>query len=182
MKKLRTAGFSRSWAVLVAAVFSTAAMPPISEQARVGLDRVIGTKGVYVSEESAYKFVFPRTDISVRVGRQRLSPVQAPVVGYGKFQTLATALRTTLDEVRRIRGQVGDTLATSAPSAPLNNTSDPTPLNGILSMRGAASDGIYRAAIGRIVLVNGTPIGREMGMSLKLSVFGTNARAFWMPI
>src|SRR6266849_2588815 len=65
-------------AVIVAALCSTAAMPPISPQARAALDRSLRTAGVYVDEESAYKFAFPRTDISVQVGRQRLSPAQAP--------------------------------------------------------------------------------------------------------
>ena len=64
--------------VLAAALSSSAAMPPISQQARAALDRTLGTKGVYVDEESAYKFEFPRTDLSVHVGRQRLSPAQAP--------------------------------------------------------------------------------------------------------
>jgi len=64
--------------VLAAALSSSAAMPPISQQARAALDRTLGTKGVYVDEESAYTFAFPRTDLSVHVGRQRLSPAQAP--------------------------------------------------------------------------------------------------------
>jgi len=60
--------------VMIAAVCSTAAeMPPISPQARAGLDRALGSKGVYAEEESAYKFAFPRTDITIQVGRQRLS-------------------------------------------------------------------------------------------------------------
>lgn len=45
-------------------------------------------------------------------------------------------------------------------------------------MRGVASAGIYRASIGRVVLVNGTPFGREMGMSTALSIFGANQDAF----
>jgi len=64
--------------VLAAALSSSAAMPPISQQARAALDRTLGTKGVYVDEESAHTFAFPRTDLSVHVGRQRLSPAQAP--------------------------------------------------------------------------------------------------------
>ena len=68
----------RTAAVITAAVCSTAQMPPISEQARAGLDRTLGAEGTYVSEESAYKFSFPRTDVSLRVGTQRLSPAQAP--------------------------------------------------------------------------------------------------------
>ena len=45
-------------------------------------------------------------------------------------------------------------------------------------MRGVVSEGIYRAAIGRIAVVNGTPIGSEMGMSTSIVMFGTNDRAF----
>ena len=37
-------------------------------------------------------------------------------------------------------------------------------------MRGVVTDGIYRAAIGRIALTNGTPIGREMGMRTSIVV------------
>src|SRR5262245_46931754 len=60
------------------AVCTTAQIPPISEQTRAGLDRVLSAKGTYVSEESAYKFSFPRTDLSLRIGPQQLSPVQSP--------------------------------------------------------------------------------------------------------
>src|SRR5262245_3403113 len=68
----------RKWAAIVAAVCCTAQMPPISEEMRAGLDRAVGAKGTSVSEESAYKFSFPRTDILVRVGTQRLTSTQAP--------------------------------------------------------------------------------------------------------
>jgi hypothetical protein len=222
--------------VIVAAVCSTAAqMPPISPQARAGLDRALGSNGVYVEDEGAYKFVFPRTDVSVQVGRQRLSPAQAPrswvtfspsmhqegamngeiivleaevdrvmgaalragleVTGLGgtllseqprvlvmnvwkegTFQNLGTALRKTLDEVGRSGANRPE--ATGPVSPPVVNNIDPTPLNGVLSMRGVVADGIYRATIGRIVVVGGTPIGREMGMSTSIVIFGTNERAF----
>jgi len=223
--------------VLVAALSSTAAMPPISQQARAALDRTLGTKGVYVDEESAYTFAFPRTDISVHVGRQRLSPAQAPrswatfspsmhqealvsgeiivledevnpamsaalsgglevtglgntllfdqprlltmnVSGEGTFQTLAGALRKTLDEVGRAGPGRSSSSSLGALSPPVANSIDAAPLNGVLSMRGVVAEGIYRAAIGRVALVNGTPIGREMGMSTSLVIFGTNDRAF----
>jgi hypothetical protein len=221
--------------VIIAAVCSTAAMPPISLQARAALDRALGAKGTYVDEESAYKFAFPRTDISVQVGRQRLSPAQAPrswatfspsmrqegalngeiivledevnhvmsaalnagldvtglgttllfeeprlltmtVWSEGTFQSLASAVRKTLDEVGR--AGAARSKRSGAVAAPVANNIDPAPLNSVLSMRGIVSDGIYRAAIGRIVLVNGTPIGREMGMSTSIVMFGSNDRAF----
>jgi hypothetical protein len=223
--------------VVVAAVASTAAMPPISEQARATLDRTLGATGVYVAEESAHTFVFPRTDISVRIGRQRLSSAQAPrswatfspsmhhegavsgeiivredevnrvmsaaldtglevtglgamlffeqprvlamnLWGEGTFQHLAVAVRRTLDEVGRTRDARSSASIEGATLPPVTNSLDPAPLNGVLSMRGAAADGIYRATIGRVVLVSGTPIGREMGMSTSIVMFGSNDRAF----
>lgn len=223
--------------VLLAALSSTAAMPPISQQARTALDRTLGAKGVYVDEESAYKFSFPRTDLNVQVGRQRLSPAQAPrswatfspsmhqegtvngeiivlesevnramsaalgaglqvnglgpallfeqprlltmsIWGEGTFQNLAAALRKSLDELGRSRSDRSSSSADGAAVPPAGNSIDPGPLNDVLSMRGVVTDGIYRAAIGRVVLVNGTPLGREMGMSTSIVVFGTSDRAF----
>jgi len=222
--------------VVIAALSSTAAMPPISPQARAALDRALGTKGVYVEEESAYKFAFPRTDLSLQVAGQRLSPAQAPrswatfspsmrqegaingeiivledevnrvmsaalnaglevtglggtlpfeqprlfamnVWSEGTFQNLASALRKTLDEVGRA-GQSRAAPPAAAVAPALANNIDPAQLNSVLSMRGVVSEGIYRAAIGRIAVVNGTPIGREMGMSTSIAIFGTNDRAF----
>lgn len=221
--------------VAMVALGSTAAIPPVSEQTRAALDRVLGTKGVYVAEESAYKFAFPRNDVSVQVGRQRLSPAQAPrswatfapsmhqeamvsgelilledevnpvmsaaldgglevhglgatllfeqprlltlnVSGEATFQSLAVAFKKVLDQIRRVRAGPA---ASSGEAVPLlANSIDPAPLNEVLSMRGVAMDGIYRAAIGRVALVNGTPIGREMGMSTSIVMFGSNDRAF----
>jgi Domain of Unknown Function (DUF1259) len=236
MKPSNVTRMWRTWAAIAAAVCSTAQMPPISEQARAGLDRTLGAKGTYVSEESAYKFLFPRSDLSLQVGSQRLLPAQSPaswatfgpskrrqgmvngelillddevnpvitvalksglevtglgstllfeqprlltlnVTGDGEYATLGGAFRKALDEVRRIRDETPQPSA-SPPSMPVKNAIDPASLNAILSMRGSAPDGIYRAAIGRVALVNGTPIGREMGMSMKISIFGTNERAF----
>src|SRR5262245_39170023 len=226
----------RSWAVVVAAVCSTAEMPPISERARAGLDRALGVKGTYVSEESAHTFTFPRSDIALRIDGHRLTPGQSPkswatfspsmhreamvngelvllgdevnpvvtvalksglqvtglggtlldeqprlfvlnVTAEGTYQTLGDAFRKSLDEVRRIRSEQREGSRGAAATAPMTNAIDANPLNAILSMRGMAADGIYRAAIGRVALVNGTPIGRQMGMNTKVSMFGTNDRS-----
>jgi uncharacterized protein DUF1259 len=70
--------FVRAGAIVVAICSTAADMPPISVQARTAIDRTIGAKGTYVDEESAYKFAFPRTDLTIQVGKQRLSPIQAP--------------------------------------------------------------------------------------------------------
>ncbi len=224
-------------AVIVAALCSTAAMPPISPQARAALDRSLRTAGVYVDEESAYKFAFPRTDVSVQVGRQRLSPAQAPrswatfspsmheegmmngeiivlddevnrvmsaalsaglevtglgatllfeqprlltmnISGTGTFQNLGGALRKTLDEIGHSRADRASSSSQGPVLPPVANNIDPAPLNSVLAMRGIVTDGIYQAAIGRIALINDTPVGREMGMRTSLVMFGTNDRAF----
>src|SRR5262249_36527374 len=48
----------------------------------------------------------------------------------------------------------------------------------ILSMHGVVTDGIYRSAVGRVALLAGTPIGREMGIRTTIALFGTSQRAF----
>jgi hypothetical protein len=212
-------------------------MPSITEQVRSDLDRTLGAKGSYVSEESAYRFVFSRTDVALRVGAQRLSAAQAPkswatfspsmhseamvngevvlledevnpvitvalksgldvtglgqallfeqprlfslsVTGQGTYQTLSEAVRKTLNEIPRLRAAPNARPPAGGSSAQVSNTIDATPLNAILSMRGSAPDGIYRAAIGRTAVINGTPIGREMGMRTTVSIFGTNEKSF----
>jgi hypothetical protein len=212
-------------------------MPSVSEQTRGALDRALGAKGIYVSEESAYKFAFPRVDVTVRVGHQRLSPAQAPqswvtfqpskqhdaimngelivlddevnpvistalkaklavtglgptllsaqpmlfalnVNAEGTYQSLSSGWRHLLDEIRRVREAAPRREGGTTDVAPVANAIDPDPLNRILQMHGSTTDGIYRGAIGRVELLNGTPIGREMGMSTKLTIFGSNDRAF----
>src|SRR6516164_598805 len=64
--------------MLVAVTSVTAVAPSISDQTRAMLDRTLGFQGVYVSDESAYRFTIPRADVTLRIGNQRLSPSQAP--------------------------------------------------------------------------------------------------------
>ena len=224
--------------VLIAAIASMAQMPPVPELARAALDAAMGAKGTYVSEESAHRFSFPRSDIDIRVGAQRLSPEQAPaswatfapsmrreglvsgelivladeadptisialkvglnVTGLGPahlssqpplfalnvnvegtYTELGAAFRKILDEVRRVRWEKGKTAdSPHVLSAPVKNSVDSGPLNTILSMRGVALDGVYRASIGRLAMLNGTPVGREVGLSTKVCISGTNQQGF----
>ena len=57
------------------------------------------------------------------------------------------------------------------------NSIDPGPINAILSMSGTVSNGMYHAAIGRVILLNGAPIGRELGASTWITMSGTNGHA-----
>jgi uncharacterized protein DUF1259 len=210
-------------------------MPPVSPQTRAALDAALGAKGVYVPEESAYRFSVSRADLSVRLGALRLNAAEAPaswivfsrnreafvnaefivvadevnaaigaavkaglrpcglgpailtteplllalnVNAEGTYQVLGVGIRRVLDEIHRVRaGRPTPAGGATGPAVLVKDAIDPNPLNATLSMRGAATDGVYRAAIGRVELVNGTPLGREMGMSTKVTIFGTNERA-----
>jgi hypothetical protein len=217
--------------IAIAAIGSLAAIPPIPQQVREGLDRTLGAKGTYVSEESAYRYVWPRSDIPLTVAARHVSPPQIPeswvtfspavraegmvngelvlkeeevnpviavalnsglevtglgpaflferpslmilnITGQGTFQALGRAVRAALSETRRGGAKTTATLPV------VRDAIDAGPINAILSMRGAVSDGIYRAAIGRVVLVNETPIGREMGINTRVKISGTNEQAF----
>ena len=47
----------------------------------------------------------------------------------------------------------------------------------ILSMKGNVTNGIYRASIGQISVLNNTPFGKEMGASTSVVFTGTNQAA-----
>ena len=100
------------------------------------------------------------------------------VSGRGSFQTLASAFRKGLDEVRRVRRSSAAQHHTSRrPSLQIESAIDGRPLDAILSMSGSTAGGVYRAAIGKRAMLNGELIGREMGISTWVSFGGTDNRA-----
>jgi hypothetical protein len=99
--------------------------------------------------------------------------------GAGKFRQLATDVRRSLDGVE----WAGRTTSLAAhhnavAGRPTENIIDATPIDAILAMRGPVVGGIYRAAIGRKVLLGAETVGREMGMATWVSFAGTNEQAF----
>jgi hypothetical protein len=100
------------------------------------------------------------------------------VTGIGTNQDLAAAFRKALDEIRRVRADASPKVAKVAlPELRLDSSIDPGPLNTILSVRGAVSEGVYKAAIGRRALIHGETIGREMGISTWIAFAGTDDQA-----
>lgn len=95
----------------------------------------------------------------------------------GDYDHLASGVRRCLDAIsvvrRNGRGQSDRRLKRPAEA----NGIDAGPIDTILSMKGTVTDGVYRAAIGRVTLLNGTPIGRELGASTWIVMSGTNQRA-----
>src|SRR6266699_4892748 len=59
---------------ILAAVFSTAAIAAVPQQARVSIDHITGGKGAYVADDGAYKVVFPREEATIVTGDRTLSP------------------------------------------------------------------------------------------------------------
>ena len=100
------------------------------------------------------------------------------VTGVGTFQSLAAAFRKALDEIQRTRVDAIRQGSKVAPMLSLDSFINPHPLDGVLSMRGSVSGGVYRAAIGRRALSHGETIGREMGVTSWVSLSGTDDRAF----
>jgi hypothetical protein len=94
--------------------------------------------------------------------------------GAGEFRQLATDVRRSLDRVDQAGGSARHTAPVGLPT---KNAIDAGPIDTILAMRGTVVGGIYRAAIGRKVLLSGETAGREMGMSTWVSFAGTNDHA-----
>jgi hypothetical protein len=55
-------------------LFASVAAAEVPEQARSSIDRVIGHKGTYMSEEGVYKIILPREETTIVQDYQRLSP------------------------------------------------------------------------------------------------------------
>jgi hypothetical protein len=98
--------------------------------------------------------------------------------GVGDFRQLASDVRRGMDAITEARrtGTLGSRRKPSV-ALPQKNTIDGAPLDAILAMRGTVSGGVYRAAIGRKVLLRGETVGRELGMSTWVSFAGTNDHA-----
>jgi hypothetical protein len=97
------------------------------------------------------------------------------ITGTGTFQDLAAGFRKGIDEIRHVRRD----LRRKDPKwkwrePPLESAIDRAPLDLVLSVRGTVVGGAYRAAIGKMALIRGEPVGREMGMNTWMSFSGTN--------
>jgi len=114
-------------------------------------------------------------------GLASLSLFQGPrlatldITAVGSFQELASAFRKGLNESRRVRRDaIRPTKRFALPEIPLESSIDPGPLNAILSTRGAVSEGVFKAALGRRTLLHGEVVGREMGFSSWFTFAGKN--------
>ena len=95
------------------------------------------------------------------------------VGGTGSFDDLATGIRKSLDAITAAQRESGTVRA----AFPKISSIDGGPIDTILSMKGTVTQGIYRASIGQISVLNNTPFGREMGASMSIMFAGTNQDA-----
>src|SRR5207247_1068371 len=94
------------------------------------------------------------------------------ISGRGSFEKLASGIRKCLDAIAVARP--GKTATFQLPGASAITAG---PIDTILSMKGTVTNGIYRAAIGQISVLNNTPFGKEMGASTSVVFTGTNQDA-----
>jgi hypothetical protein len=95
------------------------------------------------------------------------------ISGTGTFDQLATGIRKSLDAIAAVR------IKTSSVRTAFPRTSaiDGAAIDTILSMKGTVTNGVYRASIGQIAVLNNTPFGKEMGAATSITLVGTNQNA-----
>jgi hypothetical protein len=93
--------------------------------------------------------------------------------GTGTFDQLAAGVRKSLDAITAVRPKTGLTRAPFPKSSGIDGAS----IDTILSMKGTVTNGIYRASIGQISVLNNTPFGKEMGATTSVMFAGTNQDA-----
>src|SRR5262245_35227049 len=94
------------------------------------------------------------------------------ISGTGPFEKLASGIRKCLDAIAAARLSKSD--AAVRPQFPMTSAIDAGLVDGILSMKGTVANGVYRASIGQISVLNNTPFGKEMGASTSVVFSGTN--------
>jgi hypothetical protein len=95
------------------------------------------------------------------------------ISGTGSFDSLAGGVRKALDVLSAAQTKT----SAARPAFPKSSSIDGEPIDAVLSMKGTVVNGIYRAAIGQISVLNNTPFGKEMGASTSLTFAGTNQDA-----
>jgi len=96
------------------------------------------------------------------------------VSGIGPFDELATGIRKSLDAIAAVHASKTSPARSQFPKT---SAIDAGSIDTILSMKGTVTNGIYRAAIGQIGVLNNTPFGKEMGASTSVVFTGTNQDA-----
>src|SRR5262249_37422671 len=96
------------------------------------------------------------------------------VSGTAPFDQLAGGMRKALDKIGGIHAGTANGARFQSPKT---NAIDAAPIDTILSMKGAVTNGVYRASIGQVSVLNNTPFGKGMGASTSVVFVGTNQNA-----
>jgi hypothetical protein len=100
------------------------------------------------------------------------------VMGEGRVDELAHAVKKCLESTHRIRAEAGRT-PTQVPAAETLNESriSAAKLDRIFGSKGQIKEGIYKAVFGRQTRVHGREIGPQMGVASWATFAGTDERA-----
>jgi hypothetical protein len=98
--------------------------------------------------------------------------------GEGSAAQLATAVRKVWDKIKEIRAANPQPAPTfgSAP-LPAQNSITPKTIEDILSVKGQATDGMFKVVIGRSAKMMDTEVGKEMGVNTWAAFAGADDHA-----
>jgi hypothetical protein len=98
--------------------------------------------------------------------------------GMGETAMLAAGVKAVWDKIAQIRAAnpvPGQSFG--APGIAADNAITAAPLEAILGTKGQASQGMFKAVIGRLASMHGTPIAKEMGINTWAAFAGHDSEA-----
>ena len=100
------------------------------------------------------------------------------IAGMGDEARLAAGVKAMWDKIAEIRAANSTpAIAFGGPGIAAENAITPGPLEAILSVKGLASQGMFKAVIGKPASMHGTSIGKEMGVNTWAAFAGRDAEA-----
>jgi hypothetical protein len=100
------------------------------------------------------------------------------ISGMADIETLATAVRQTLNKIKAIRAQAASPASSFGFSHPDKNSIDPEVIENILGAKGESKDGMYKVVIGtKTKMPCDCEVGKTMGVNTWAAFAGTNESA-----
>jgi Domain of Unknown Function (DUF1259) len=98
--------------------------------------------------------------------------------GHGDAKVLAAGVKKVYDRIAEVRGADAAPAESFSGATASTNSISPEPLEAALSVKGQATQGMFKVVIGRAAKMHGTPVGKEMGINTWAAFAGSNDAAF----
>lgn len=103
------------------------------------------------------------------------------IAGSGSSEALANGVKKAMDTIKQVRAQfpnISSKFENMSSMESGKNSIAAKPLEAILGTQGQAKDGMVKFVFGRKVKMNGTELGKEMGVNTWAAFGGSNDHAF----